>query len=699
MFAFVALGDEYFASGALAGLYTALIVGIVCVALGDRTTTLYAPRIISTFFLGLLLYQLVHSDAAFLKAGGSAAVLGVFFAIVVLAGVFQLLFGVIRLGTLIKFTPHPVMAGFQNAAALLLFLVQLGNVFGFDRNTPYTAVFRQLDGAKPLSIAIAAVTCIAMWNAKKLLPKVPPLVVGLGLGVAVYYALLALGFGAQLGPVIGHVADATPKPDFASLNNDSLIDILPTIVAGALALALMASIDALLCARLAAAPGAAQIDGDRLLVRLGIGNVMAGGFGGITSGINIGPSLVNRAFGGRTPLSVLVNGAAILLVMTFLFPLLAAMPRVVLSAVIMVVAIQHFDPWTIQMIRRVASSATRQRRLILLELLVVLVVAVLSITVNIVLAVFIGIFIAVMLFVLRMSRSNIRRTYRCDAIHSRKSRTAREMEVLERKGSGILAMELEGALFFGSAERLANEIDAVMTGDARLLLLDLRRVNEIDSTGAQILSGVSAGLARKGQHLALALNRQGEVAARLSDLGVLESVTVFGDIDRAIEWAEDKLLMEALPEREGDHEITLQEVGILRGFAPDDIAAITPHFRRVLHPKGSVIFSEGDPGKELFIILRGTASAYLRQASGADIRLVTFAPGTVFGELAILDAGPRSASICADSELVCCALSETDFTALSERAPAVAIKLLAALGRELSGRLRRANRTIHQLEA
>ncbi len=460
---------------------------------------------------------------------------------------------------------------------------------------------------------------------------------------------------------------------------------------------MIAAIDALLCARLAAAPGAAKIDGDRLLVRLGIGNMVAGGFGGITSGINIGPSLVNRAFGGRTPFSLLVNGAAVLLVISVLFPLLAAIPRVVLSSVIMVVAIQHFDPWTLQMIKRVASSATRQRRLIMLELLVVLIVAVLSITVNIVLAVFIGIFIAVMLFVLRMSRSNIRRIYRCDAIHSRKSRTAREMEVLERKGGGILAMELEGALFFGSAERLANEIDAAMAGDARLLLLDLRRVNEIDSTGAQILSGVSVNLARKGQHLAL--NRQGEVAARLSDLGVLESVTVFDDIDRAIEWAEDKLLTEALPEREGDHEITLQEVGILRGFVPDDIAAITPHLKRVVHTKGSVIFSEGDPGKELFIILRGTASAYLHQAGGGDIRLVTFARGTVFGELAILDAGPRSASIRADSELVCCALSETDFAALSERAPAVAIKLLAALGRELSGRLRRANRTIHQLEA
>src|SRR6266702_1355627 len=79
------------------------------------------------------------------------------------------------------------------------------------------------------------------------------------------------------------------------------------------------------------------------------------------------------------------------------------------------------------------------------------------------------------------------------------------------------------------------------------------------------------------------------------------------------------------------------------------------------------------------------------------LRLVSFAPGTVFGELAVLDKGPRSASIFADEDVVAYSLSETDFAALREREPAVAIKILAGLGRELSGRLRRANRTIHQL--
>src|SRR5437870_1854175 len=127
MFAFVPLGDEYFAYGAMAGLISAVIAGVISVLLGDRSTRVYAPRITTTFFLGLLLFSLLHRD----PAGGEpdiSSTLLLFFAIVLCGGLLQALFGLLRLGTLIKFAPQPVMAGFQNMAAVLLFLVQLGNV-------------------------------------------------------------------------------------------------------------------------------------------------------------------------------------------------------------------------------------------------------------------------------------------------------------------------------------------------------------------------------------------------------------------------------------------------------------------------------------------------------------------------------------------------------------------------------------------
>lgn len=140
MFAFVTLGDEYFAHGAIAGLVSAFVAGVVCTVLGDRTTTVYAPRVTTTFFIGLLLYSLVHSEAPALKSASVATVLLIFFSTMLLGGAFQALFGLVRLGSLIKYAPHPVMAGFQNMAAVLLFLVQLSNVLGYDHTISFTQV-------------------------------------------------------------------------------------------------------------------------------------------------------------------------------------------------------------------------------------------------------------------------------------------------------------------------------------------------------------------------------------------------------------------------------------------------------------------------------------------------------------------------------------------------------------------------------
>jgi sulfate permease, SulP family len=706
MFALVSLGDKYFADGALAGLYTAFLVAIVSVVLGDKTPTVYAPRIISTFFLGALLYGLVHSATAVLRTPSLASILVLFFLIILLGGLFQAAFGLIKIGTLIKFAPHPVVAGFQNTAAALLFLVQLANVSGFEETRPFTFVLTHPGTIKPLSVLLAALTFAVMWNSRKITARVPPLLVGLAIGTGVYYVLIALGLREHLGPIIGDATNDTLSPaPWANIGDlmhtGELFEAWPTILGGGLALAIIASIDALLCAKLVTQPSDSRVDADQLLARLGIGNVIAACFGGITSGINIGPTLTNRAFGGRTPISVLVNAAAILLAFTVLFPIMTLLPRVVLSAVIMVVAIQHFDTWSTTLIRRIAISSRGQRRFLIVDLLVVVLVAVLSITVNIVLAVFLGTIIAVMMFVVRMSRSIIRRTYRCHAVSSRRSRDIRETQALERYGDSIIVMELQGALFFGTGERLIDEIAAATWQETRSLIIDLRRVSEVDSTGARIVLDIQSDLTRKGRHLGIALSNRSEIMSRLKDFGVLEKVSanqIFEDVDRAIEWAEDNLLRDVLDESPPSEEVSLDQVGILYNFDPGEIAALKERLTRIAHPKGGVIFHQGDTGTELFIVTRGTASAYIHQPTGRDIRLVTFAPGTVFGEIAILDAGPRSASIIADDDFVSYALSQAQFAALSSEAPSIAIKLLANLGREMSGRLRRADRMIDELE-
>ena len=468
----------------------------------------------------------------------------------------------------------------------------------------------------------------------------------------------------------------------------------PLIVSSALALAIIASIDALLCAKLASRRGELRAGDASLLVRLGIANAISAAFGGITNGINIGPSLANRAFGAKSPLSVLVNAAAVLSAATLLFPLLAYIPRAVLSAAVMVIAIQHIEPWTRQLAQRLISPGTPQRGAIALDLGVCLFVSLLSIAVNVVLAVFIGIVLAVFLFVVRMSRSNIRKLYRCDNVRSRRYRDPAELTVLHAQGASVLVVELQGALFFGSAERLAQIVDRETAQGTVALLLEMRRITEIDSTGARILGDIDAALAARGIKLALVLSALTETAARLADIFHAPD-RFFPDIDRAIEWAEDDLLRQTATAPA--LEWPLDRLPLVSDFTADQIERLRGWLEPAAWSAGEVVFRSGDPGSSLYLVTQGRASVHILHDDG-DIRLATFAPGAVFGELALLDRGPRSATITADEDLKAFGLSDASFAVLCQQQPDLAIKLLTALGRELSVRIRYANMTIQQLE-
>jgi CRP-like cAMP-binding protein len=181
--------------------------------------------------------------------------------------------------------------------------------------------------------------------------------------------------------------------------------------------------------------------------------------------------------------------------------------------------------------------------------------------------------------------------------------------------------------------------------------------------------------------------------------GTIEAADcIFEDIDRAWRAGDDLIRTTARLAHKSD-EITLTQVDLLSTLTSTELEEVEKRMRRQICPSGKPIFHQGEAGNELFIVIKGSASAFLNQSHGVQIRLATFAPGTVFGELAILDAGPRSATVVADNDVICYVLSTEQFASLAEDAPAVAIKLLSGLGRELSRRLRRANQTIYQLEA
>jgi len=297
-----------------------------------------------------------------------------------------------------------------------------------------------------------------------------------------------------------------------------------------------------------------------------------------------------------------------------------------------------------------------------------------------------------------MSRGVIRAVRTGTEVQSRRAREAADIDLLNANGRRILVIELEGPMFFASAEMLHNRIDAAIAEDVRYVVLDMARVNEVDSTGARILLQTYERMKSAGVALLMCgQDEHPQTASLLRDHGVSDRLTrerIFPDMDRAVEWCENHLLVELQGKGAvlGDHPFALLDIA--RGLDPGEREILRQALRiREIAP-GEAVFRQGDEGDALYVIVRGSASVRLQLRDGGDRRLVTFSPGTVFGEMALLDRGPRSATVIADEALVCYTLDRARFEELSVAHPRIGMSLLSNLMRELVSRMRRANLTM-----
>jgi anti-anti-sigma regulatory factor len=277
------------------------------------------------------------------------------------------------------------------------------------------------------------------------------------------------------------------------------------------------------------------------------------------------------------------------------------------------------------------------------------------------------------------------------------------MEILAAHGQQIVVFELDGPIFFGTAEGLATRAEAAAREGARQVVLDLRRVNELDTTGARILLQIHDRLRKQGGRLLFSHPHDNyQVSTVLRDLGVAGALgpgALFVDTDAALEWAEDQVI---LAHGAGDvltGEVAMDRLSALEGLTEAECAVVRTLLARRTYGPGEVVIKEGSLDRDLFLISRGTVSVRVGMpGQDRQRRLASFSAGTVFGEVALLDHQPRSATVTADEEAVCYVLSDEAFGTLVRDHHPIAIKLLTNLGRELSRRVRRANAMISQLE-
>jgi sulfate permease, SulP family len=684
------LGDAFIAPAILAGLYSAVVVSLVVILLGQWTTTAFAPRSIITVLFATIVIDTVL-PAARQDSGNVERTLALVALIVVAAGVFQTLFGVLRIGNAIRYIPSPVMAGFQNAVAILLLLTQVKSL----------VVTRQ-----PLTLAVALVTVLVIWYAPRLAPRVPAPIAGLVVGTVLHHALALVGLHGHLGALLGSIPTVMPSlgpvAALPGLVHDGYLRAhWASFAAGAASLAIVASLDALLCAKTVEGLTGHRAPPSPQLVRIGLGNVAAGLTGAIPGGVNLSASFAVHRAGGRTGLAALICAMLVLAAVLGLGRVIAIIPRAAVAGVLIVVAVQLADRATLIRLFQLFRRRDGQSWVPALDLAVMVIVAAVTIALDLVWAVTIGVAISVLLFLYRMSHGIVRRSYRADTARSKRMREPRLMEFLASVGRRIIVFELDGPIFFGTAEKLARHIESEATADVAFVILDLRRVNELDGTGASILTQTAKRSRAEGRHLLLShLEDNALAVGAVRDAGLpLTRETVFADTDAALEWAEDRLIATQQGLAAPGAELTIDEIPVLAGLSDADKALIAGRLRRVDYRTGDVVIRQGDTDRSLFIVAKGTTTVRVNVGgNGRPVRLASYSRGTVFGEMALLDCQPRSATVIADDDVACYVLSEDAFNALIAERPVIAVRLLANLARELSFRLRNATRMISELE-
>ncbi len=702
LMAFAALGASYAGLGVIAGLYGAVAAGLVAALLGGAPRMISGPRA----SVAVIMASMVATAAAapdLEQNGGATTAIALALFGVFLAGLLEALFGMARLGRVIKFIPYPVIAGFMNGVAILLLVSQIRGLLGLPEHFAWSEWRGISAGVSPWGVIVAGATMIIAAVAPMLSRMVPGLLVGLIGGIALHYVLSFFVDAASLGPVIGTIPPAVPNfalERFLAATWDPwvierLVELAPSIAI----LAGIAAIDSLM--------GAAALDGlvagrhnsNRELLAQGISNMASAAMGGLASSGAVGRSAASLKAGGLTRLCPIFSAIMVLVGTLAAGPWLGYLPRSVLAAILTVVALGLMDSWTREMISRLRIAGPF-RRAILGNLAIVIAVAGVTVAVNLITAVIAGVLIAMVMFVRDMSKPIVRRHYDGAARRSLKVRERAEAEYLSAHGHEIVVVELDGPLFFGTADALFNEVERI-SGPARVVILDCGRLADMDATGVRLLLQLFQRMIAADKTALLAhmteADLNGKFLAAIAGERIFTVCRLFADTDAALEWAEDKVLANAGIAGRGDAEVDFSQFSLAGGLSDAELTAFAGLTQRRELPAGTMLFREGDSGASFFMLAKGTVTIRLISGRRSPIRLANLIPGVIFGEMAMLEGERRSADAIADCVVVVYEMSKTDFTALIEMHPALAAKLVANMAREIAARLRVTNNELRMI--
>jgi len=433
------------------GIITAVIAGFLISFLGGSRVQIGGP----TGAFVVIVYSIIE------KYGLDGLIIST-----VLAGFILVCFGLLRLGTLLKFIPLPLIVGFTSGIALVIFSIQIKDALGLTSNVPSAFIskwvyyFKNLNLASISSIIVCASTILITVYSKRLTSKIP------GSFFAIIFVSLAVYFLKTDVATIGSVFGTLPSNIDFSLPNIN-IENLTFYLAPALTIALLGGIESLLSAVVADGMIGSTHNSNTELIAQGIANIVTPFFGGIPATGAIARTATNIKNGGRTPIAGLVHSITLLLIMLFFGAYARMIPMACLAGILIVVAYNMSEWKTFRSILRGSFF----------DVIVLLVTFFLTVLVDLTVAIEIGIVLASLLFMKRMA----------DAGHYKIEEV--DLDLVENYTDvphHIGIFEINGPFFFGSAKKYGE----LMKSNGlryKVLIIRMRHVPFIDSTGVQNL--------------------------------------------------------------------------------------------------------------------------------------------------------------------------------------------------------------------
>jgi sulfate permease, SulP family len=676
------LGHSFAAVGVLAGLYGAVFAGVVAalIAHSSFVTTLPAASVV---IIPAALVASLKNLPPF--AGHPELIFAAVAVCTLLAGAIQIVFGALNVGRIIKFTPHPVIAGFIDSVAILIILSQLRPFFRWGAAAGHWVAIQR--PAMLAFVLVLSLTIIAVTQASK---KIPGAVAGLIVGTAAYYGIRALAPDVNLGVTLGMVpVHFPPISPFVHLTDAdtraAILSIGPHLLFVSLTVAAVTTLQALLAFRVAQNLSDIPPWPRRDVIAQGAGNCVSALFGGVIAYPL--PSVTTFGFraGARTRIAPILCSLLLFLTAFLLSTWLAKIPVAVLSAILISISFYMFDRCSFRLLESLFHRRPNfEWRTTWQSLSIIVVVVFVSIADSIVLGAVAGFLLSCLIFMMDMSRPIVRRRIRGDITFSKRSRSADDLSILRRTGARRIALELQGVLFFGNADELSEVVERLLP-DCDMILFDLRGIVDIDVSGVTILRGIVARCRARRKRVLFC-----NVPDTLSSaMFAGQASAVLSDFDSALEWMEEEALLTAGGARRRSEPIAPEAMDLMKAFDEHERDVFMSSLQGRKFPAGAVMCEEGEDADRMWILTAGTVSVRVRgPGQGDPSRVSNVGAGMTVGEMSLLDGGLRSATVVCDEDVESYELTRAGFDQLVERHPPLARKLFNYFTRQLIQRVR-----------